>query len=598
MTLRGKLLAAQVPLAAAIVILGLVATTSLRSLSQRTDLVLRDNYRSVLAGERMKEAIERIDSAALFSLAGQAERAAAQIEPNRARFAAELDVEEHNITEPGEGDAAQKLHAAWDDYQAELGRFRAAPSTSQYFDVLLPRFEKVKRGADVNLDLNQDAMLRKSDQAHASAAGATAVLIATAALALLAAVLASVWLTARLLRPLAVLGLAARRIGEGDLVARAQVSGSDEIAGLARDFNAMAGSLEQYRKSSLGELLLAQSAAQAVIDSLPDPVIVVGLRGELTQANQAAGTLLGAGVEKTPMVAALDATFGPVIERLAAHVLGGHGATVPRGMDDAIRVADLWFLPRAGAIYSETGAIGAVTIVLQDVTRMQRAGELKNDMVTTVAHEFRTPLTSLRMALHMCIEGAAGDLGMKALDLLTIAREDCERLQSIVDDVLDLARIQAGRIELSVRPLAPDILVHAAADAHREAARQKGLTLRAESFPGLADVRADPDRVQLVFANLVTNAIRHTTAGEITIRALAGEGAVRFEVADTGSGIAADHLGSIFERFYRVPGQGKTGAGLGLYFVKEIVVAHGGEIGVESAPGKGSTFWFTLPWAA
>jgi signal transduction histidine kinase len=202
------------------------------------------------------------------------------------------------------------------------------------------------------------------------------------------------------------------------------------------------------------------------------------------------------------------------------------------------------------------------------------------------------------MALHMCLEGAAGELAPRQADLLFVAREDCERLQTIVDELLDLSRIQAGRIDIAPRRVEAEHLVHEALDAHAAAARAAHLTLRGEILPGLGALRADPDRLRLVFDNLISNAIRHTPEGEVVVRALPAEGAVRFEVADSGAGIATEHQGSLFERFYRVPGAPGGGAGLGLYIARQIVEAHGGRIEVESEVGKGTTFRFTIPIAA
>ena len=599
MRLRTKLLLAQAPLALAIVLLGLVASSTTSELAAKTDAVLRDNYRSVLAAQRMKEAVERVDSGATFWLLGRGDAARALIADNEAHFESELTVEEHNITEVGEVDAAKRLRAAWTDYVAKIHDFSTHPETDVYFEVLVPAFKTVKDGADEVLAINQDAMVRKSDQANRSAAKARSAIAVVAGLALLAGVIASMTLTTRLLRPLSVLGQAVRRIGAGDLVARAQVKGKDEIAQLAQDFNTMAGHLEQYRKSSLGELLVAQSASQAVIDSLPDPVVVVGLRGELLNVNQAAERLLGISVESGRGVADAEPAAREAIERLTQHVLGGNGAYVPRGLDEAFRLpasgGDVQLLPRAAPIYTEEGVIDGTTIILQDVTRLLRFDELKNNLVATVAHEFRTPLTSLRMAIHMIIEGAVGDLNEKQLDLLYVAREDCERLQTIVDDLLDLSRIQSGRIDISRRPVAPETLVHQAVDAHMAAARLAGLILRTECMPGLGEIQADPDRIQLAFDNLINNALRYTKEGEVVVRALPGEGNVRFEVSDTGAGIPPEHQASIFEKFYRVPGAPQGGAGLGLFIAKEIVEAHGGQIGFTSEPGHGTTFWFTIP---
>jgi signal transduction histidine kinase len=235
-------------------------------------------------------------------------------------------------------------------------------------------------------------------------------------------------------------------------------------------------------------------------------------------------------------------------------------------------------------------------VVLQDVTRLMRFDELKNDLVATVAHEFRTPLTSLHMAIHLCAEGAAGPLTERQADLMAAARLDCERLQAIVDDILDLSRIQAGRVELQLQPIDARAVLAQAAAALRPQAQLARVDLRVEAPDDPLPLVADAERVQLVVANLLGNALRHTPeGGRIEARvAPLGRGA-RFEVQDSGEGIPRQYQERIFERFFQVPGARRGGVGLGLYLSREIVRAHGGDMGVESQPGRGSTFWFTLP---
>jgi signal transduction histidine kinase len=215
------------------------------------------------------------------------------------------------------------------------------------------------------------------------------------------------------------------------------------------------------------------------------------------------------------------------------------------------------------------------------------------------------------MALHLCTEQIVGPLTPKQSDLLFAAREDCERLQAIVDDLLNLSRLEAGHIDLQRRRIDPESIVNGALDVHRAAAAQANVTLHAELPPGLPDVFADPDRLQLVFTNLISNALRYSPGGEtISVRArpvfaATDEGqhraarptAVRFEVADRGPGIPREHQAGLFEKFFRVPGSPEGGSGLGLFISKGLVTAHGGEIGVDSQPGAGATFWFTVPTA-
>jgi len=441
-------------------------------------------------------------------------------------------------------------------------------------------------------------MLLKSERARATAERNRALLSFAIVLAFGLALLASISLTRRALRPLQLLSLAVRRIGEGDLDARARITGQDEIAQVGRELDTMADKLREYRNSSLGELLQAQQASQAAIDSLPDPVIVISVDGQVLNVNQAAENLLRVEAGLDPL-ARLPPQLREAIDKVRAHIFSGKGAYAPRGLEDAIRVegegGGRALLPRATPLYSEQGSVMGATIVLQDVTRLLRFDELKNDLVATVAHEFRTPLTSMRMAVHILLEGLTGPLTEKQLDLLSAARDDCERLQGIVEDLLDLSRIQAGKVEVSLTSLPAKSILDAGVAAKEDAARDAGLKVEEDLVEPVLPVLVDPDRISLVFDNLVANAIRHSPKnGRIVVRARPADGHVRFEVEDQGPGIPPEYRQRIFEKFFRMPGTKGEGIGLGLYISREIVAAHGGEMGVDSAPEGGSRFWFTL----
>jgi signal transduction histidine kinase len=259
-------------------------------------------------------------------------------------------------------------------------------------------------------------------------------------------------------------------------------------------------------------------------------------------------------------------------------------------------LGDRYFLPRGASVYESRGVIVGATVILQDVTRLRRFEELKNDLVATVAHEFRTPLTSLRMAVHLCTEQVAGPLTDKQAELLHGAREDCDRLQGMVDDLLDMSRIESGRVEIYPLPTETADLMMTAVDEFKAEAEAKGVTLAAQAPTTELNVMADRQRIGHVFSNLLGNAVRYTPKdGNVTLGAELTDGSVRFTVTDTGSGIPAEYQERIFEKFFQVPGSKTKGTGLGLYIAKEIVRAHGGDIGVKSKWGEGSTFWFTLP---
>ncbi len=593
-------------MALALILLGVIAVTTIERLGSASEKILKDNYRSVLAAQRMKEAIERMDSAALFMALGQSAEGQKLARPSRKLFEAELEVQQNNITEPGEEAANAALAATWKDYAAWYDRFQGetpgAVLQEFYFSRLYPKFLAVKEGAEVILAMNQDAMVRKSDEVRRFSRRLDTLITLAAIVAALAGIIASMVLTGKIVRPLTVLTQTARRIKEGDLEVRARVAGTDEIAELAREFNTMTDSLERYRRSTLGELLLIQRISQAAMDSLPDPVLSLDLDGKVLSMNQAAETLFGPDISGPlpEYLRYLDPDLTAAVEKVRRHVVAGKGPYIPEVIGEAVKTAlggpERYFLPQAAPLFDDLRNLASITLVLRDVTLLSKLDEMSRNLVGTLAHEFRTPLTSLHMGVHILLEQLGGTLTEKQLDLLYGAREDCERLQNLVDDTLNIIRIQAGKIELQqvnvrILPLVENVL-----GQHRLLAEERGIALSQKLSPLSDEVFADPEHLELVFANLIINAIRHTPeGGAIAIRTLPQNGFVRFEVADTGEGIPEEYHAQIFNKYFRIPGRDKEGTGLGLAIAKNIVEAHGGEIGVESEPGRGSVFWFTLP---
>ena len=606
MLLKTKLLLAQVPLALALLVLGAIAITTIGRLGLSSERILKDNYRTVLAVQRMKEAIERMDSAALFIALGHRDEGMQLALPNRILFNAELEMQKNNITEQGEQQATEVLSARWGDFTVHYDRFLAEPPgralQELYFAELYPRFLAVKEGADQILAMNQDAMVRKSDEVRRFSQRLKSFITFAGLLAALAGIIASMVLTTRIIRPLSILTQTARRIKEGDLEVRARVAGSDEIAVLAQEFNTMTDSLDRYRKSSLGELLQAQLASQAAIDSLPDPIVATDLEGRVLTTNRAAETWFGAVWSGSlgEVMRPWEPTLANAIEKSRKYVLAGKGAYVPFGLEEAVKITttegERYVLIQASPVYDETDTLASISVVLRDVTILSKLDAMSKSLVATFAHEFRTPLTSLHLAIHILLEQLSATMREKQLDLIYAARQDCERLQNLVNDILDIVRLPSGKIDLKRVSVGVAPFVEHVIEQHRLVSEERGLRLSAVPPPFGEEVFADPERLELVFANLITNAMRHTpSGGSVELRVLPDEQFIRFEIKDTGEGIPKEYQAQVFDKYFQIPGSNRKGTGLGLAIAKNIIAAHGGDIGLMSEPGQGSTFWFTLP---
>jgi signal transduction histidine kinase len=610
-TLRTKLLIGVAPLLAITVGLGLWGVVMFYRLGGKIDVILRENYRSVLYAQNMKESLERMDSALLFAIGGEEQQARDQFAEYRPAFALNLKKEQGNVTLPDEQGRVDRLSALSTRYFALAGEFfalgaeRKTERTKLYFSRLWPTFRDIKREADAILDLNQKNMEDENGRARSAASASIRLMIVALLVSAAVAGLIAVALSQSIVGPIQSVTHAARAMARGDHEQVVPVVSHDELGELAAAFNTMARTIRDYHQAGTARLLRAQQTAQATINSFPDPVVVVDPAGSVERANPAARRLLGVSpvdgtaIPWNPAAAALGSPL--------ADVLKGQTDYLPTRFEHAICLRgdgqERYFLPRVVSIRDERDGLLGAAVVLTDVTRFRKLDQLKSDMVSTVSHELKTPLTGIQMAVHLLLEEVVGPLNSKQVELLMAAREDSDRLLSMVNDLLDLTRIEQGRVALDLRPVAPSDLITEAIATHAARAQDAGITLEADAVPDLPSVLVDRERIAHAFDNLIGNALAHTERGglvrlgaEVDEHAGPGPGAVRFRVRDTGEGIPPESLPHVFERFFRVPGsRAKVGAGLGLAITREIVGAHGGMIDVRSEPARGTTFTFTLP---
>jgi NtrC-family two-component system sensor histidine kinase KinB len=419
--------------------------------------------------------------------------------------------------------------------------------------------------------------------------------------ALAATIMAYVGLSRGLLFPLKSLTASIKKVGEGNLDQTVPVLSGDELGVLAFSFNQMAAQLRQYQANTSVELLRLNETIRTTLASFPDPVFVLNSDGAVEfrnpAADQLAVKLLFAGVTRLP----------EKVDEKVEQVRASGQDYLPTAFAEAIKFhldgQDRYFLPRIVLLRTDKGDTFGVAVILDNVTRMLLLDDVKSNLIATVSHELKTPLTSVRMAIYLLYEKTVGALNDKQMDLVTTAKEDADRLLRTLNDLLDLAKLEHGSAPLQFRNLSPTELVATAERAAREIANGSGFKLKTEIAPGLPDVPVDPQRIAYIFTNLITNAIKYSSpGGDVLVRAQpsqtrAGKPCVRFSVKDQGPGISLDHQEHVFERFYRVPGTSKSGAGLGLSIAREIAVAHGGEIGVISQPNQGSEFFFVIPLA-
>ena len=410
------------------------------------------------------------------------------------------------------------------------------------------------------------------------------VVIAAVSVAVAAGVAAL--FSARLSSAIGKVETTALAITAGHLEARAEVLGFQETDRLVDVFNQMAHALQEQISAAGRE----RSRLLAALNSTDDAIVAVDDDGAVVFCNAAAERRFGGTREDIlghPFVWVLSQE--QVVAALRSAVAQGK-PQVQVVESPAHTYLEVTTSPIVG------GGEWAALAVFHDVTDVKRTEAMRRDFVANVSHELRTPLASVKAVIETLRMGGAEDEAT-AQEFLARADAEADRLARLIEELLELSRIESGDLPLSRAPVQIGAVLASAIDRMRSQSERQGIGLELQLEPELSPVLGDSDQLERVAVNLIHNAIKFTpSGGSIKVRAAGDNGRITVTVVDTGQGITQEDLPRVFERFYKADrSRGSAGAGLGLAVAKHIVEAHGGAITVESEFGSGAAFSFCLP---
>jgi PAS domain S-box-containing protein len=387
-------------------------------------------------------------------------------------------------------------------------------------------------------------------------------------------------------------------------------------------FTAMITAAREKAARALAE---SEARTRAITDSVAEALTLVSPDGRVLAVNRTFSTLFGVPAERVvnqpvrDVRAIAEHVFAEpqaVFTALASGADGQHDGASDRASDGASDdtsadqvapvVEQVWPAHRELQIRARSVALDGSPLgrlfVFRDVTHEREVDRMKTEFVALVSHELRTPLTSIKGFTDMVLDGDAGEIDDETREYLEIVKSNADRLVALVNDLLDISRLESGRVKLTLQDVDLAEVVGTVTRTLGDTIAAKQQTLAVEIDPALPPVRADHDKMIQIVTNYLSNAYKYTPAGGAIRIAVTRDGELaRVAVTDTGYGIAPEDQEKLFTRFYRVDNSTTReigGTGLGLSIVKAFVELQGGQVGVESQPGVGSTFWYTVPLAA
>ena len=554
-----------------ILLLGIQSVSYVRQLSQATGNILADNYNSLQYAGDMLESLNEISEDSV----------------SRHALRENLALQQQNITEISEKEIT-----------AELQRHIAAlsdPVTEQELRTVREDLLRI-------MDINMAAIRAKSADVEQRADYVMWWLIVVAALCVLVAGAILVWFPKLVLRPIDELKKGIREIANHNYDKRLEFAGNREFEAVAESFNDMAAKLDEYRRSSLDDLMTAKKRIEAIVDTLHEPIIGLGPDRKILFMNQEALSVLNLREDAIGRNATEVALSNDLLRRLIRSL---YGDRKKESDSEPLKIyadnKESYFQMENTPLYitpigsSERQFVGNL-IVLNNITRFKELDSAKTNFISTVSHEMKTPISSILMSLQLLNDTRLGTLNTEQTQLVNSIKESSDRLLSITGELLNMTHIETGKLKLMPKITKPIELIDYAVKATQVLAERFCCFIEIDYPEKISKLFVDSEKIAWVITNLLSNAIHHSPErSRIIIGAVQHEKAVEIYVQDFGRGIDPRYHKSIFERYFRVPGTKVQGSGLGLAISKEFVEAHGGTISVQSEIGKGSRFSILLP---
>jgi signal transduction histidine kinase len=548
-----------------------VGAKYINELKTDTENILVANYNSLEYSRNMLTALEDGSEKAVL------------------KFEANLRLQEKNTTEIGEPDVTAAIRTKFNAFNKN--RLDSSLEST------------IRKDIFKLMDMNMQAIQRKSELAKATADNAVFWIAVTGTLCFLIACILLFNLPSNVANPIKELTESIQQIANKNYSERVHFESHSEFGQLAKSFNVMAAKLEEYNNSNLAKLMMEKKRIETLINSMHDPVFGLDENLVVIFANEKAVAI--SGLNHNDLIGKAAPTLSERNDLIRNLV---YGVTLDSEVYNVIKEPIKIFSENKECYFEKetlhisvtpTGEKNAIlvghVILLRNVTRYKELDFAKTNFIATISHEFKTPISSIKLSLQLLENERIGLLNDEQKNLVESIKDDSNRLLKITAELLNMTQVESGNIQLSILPTDPKEILIYAINATKSQADQKQIKFEINCPDNISFVHADNEKTAWIMTNLISNAIRYSYENSnICLETHETDKQVLISVRDFGQGIAPQYKDKIFDRYFRVPGTKKEGTGLGLAISKEFVEAQGGEIIVESEFGAGSTFTLKL----
>ncbi|MDQ8185284.1 ATP-binding protein [Pelagicoccus sp. SDUM812002] len=580
--LRSKLYIGMFPVAGLLILVCLYSVYNHAKLSRELDRLQIERYGSISQVERVLLATSQLERAILLEADGEHELA-------RSAYERSMPVFENWM----ESDQVEEDLTPFLRNLMSMGTAVFEGKNGPRLKLLNPLVEQIEAAGFRSISDNNSIIKNTNDVLRGDSQTHFYVVVSAIVASVFLMGYVAFQLSQRILKPIDALTESAARIGDGQYdMAGYTPSSKDEIARLENAFVEMAGRIAEYQRLTDKQVARTRRRMEECFNNLPNPVVFLNTERDLAYQNPAALELLSH--------VSWDAALLPQLTDRIEKVFGTGEEIVETDFDETVSVKigneTRFFLPIFVRVDSDAVDEIECGLVLQDITQLRLSDELKSDMVATVSHEIKTPVTSATMALHLVLEKSLGELTNDQEDMLQMAVDDLARLRRLLDHFLEIARLERKSPRLDSVVESPLRIISSVIDAFSMASQSKDIQLVSQVEETLPKVSVDLKAIEVGLSNYVSNAIKFSPAGsKVEVYACLVGSRVRFGVRDEGPGLSEEDREIVFEKFYRSRRHRKIdGVGLGLSIVKDIAIAHDGSVGCAPLSPRGCDFFLEI----
>ncbi len=600
-SIQAKMFAGFITILLLLIAVVAVSYTIIIRLGKASEQILKMNYNSIIASVEMLDDLESIHREYISYSVVSNPRNDMKLADAHNSFAMWLGRSIDNITEEGEKEALADIERLFNIYTNQMHAYKYEDMNLQQRSSLDSLRIQIKEKCLTLLQINQKAMFSKSLTAQNISKRGSATLLIVAVLVMILGILMSWGLSRRIVRPILLLKEATNKLAVGDYSMHLKPESEDELGILTTEFDIMATKLHSFNELNVKKIIEEQQKIEAIFANIEDGIFFVGLDYSILDANQPAldafnlkrKDVIGRHFLEIIKQNTLFDDLKICMETQSPKVYSESNNQLTIKHKDKQEYFEYTFTP----IIAQNKELLGVMFLLKDITNLKNLDRLKSEFVMIVSHELKTPLTSLSMSIDLIKESLGETARKEDIELISIAKEEITRLKLLISDLLDLSKIEAGKIDMHFAVAYPDQVLESVSHYFKTLVEEKEIELGTECSTDIGGIWCDEEKLMLVFSNLVSNAIKAIgTKGRILLSAEKSGSYAVFCVKDSGVGIPLAYQNRIFDRFVQVQDHKSSGGtGLGLTISKEIIRAHGGSIWVESEQGNGAAFFFTIP---